>query len=354
MARLRQVRGYYYARFYDKTKTPARKTVPLGTGNEEAAQAALKRLEVHYAEGRFDPWAPPQQAPTRLSEAIEAFFAAKAHRAPNTLRLYRTVLEGLHGYAGNQPLREVKRDHILGFLNSRELNETGRDAYFTRLKAFFRWCSREGYVEDVITDRIDVPKGPQVFPHWLSREDFERLVQTLRQASSNAHEQEVGWLIPLVTVAVYTGLRLGELVALRWRDVDLHARTLVVRHTATSRTKSRRDRAVPLAQQAVDVLVGIRPHDQLDGLVFTGATGRAVNKEYASKRFLRYRRQAGLPDEIHFHCLRHTTASWLVQGGVSIVRVKEILGHASIQTTMRYAHLVPSGFLDELDRAMSG
>ncbi|MEL6770068.1 MAG: tyrosine-type recombinase/integrase [Bacteroidota bacterium] len=351
MARLRQAKGHYYARFYDKTKTPTRKTVPLGTSNEEAAQAALKRLEVHYAEGRFDPWAPPQQAPVRLSEAIEAFFAAKAHRAPNTLRLYRTVLEGLYAYAGNQPVSEVKRDHILGFLNSRELNETGRHAYFTRLKAFFRWCAREGYVEEVVTDRVDVPKGPQVFPHWLSRDDFARLVHTMRQASDQSHGHEVIWLIPLVTVAVYTGLRVGELVALRWRDINLETRTLLVRHRAESKTKSRRDRAVPLARQAMEVLASLKQEDQ-NALVFRGARGGSINKEYASKCFLRYRRRAGLPSEIHFHSLRHTTASWLVQGGVSLLRVKEILGHVSIQTTMRYAHLAPSNMLEEVEQAM--
>lgn len=55
MAKLRRVKGNYYARFYDKTKSSTRKTVPLGTDDLDAAEAAVKRLEVHYAEGRFDP-----------------------------------------------------------------------------------------------------------------------------------------------------------------------------------------------------------------------------------------------------------------------------------------------------------
>ena len=69
--------------------------------------------------------------------------------------------------------------------------------------------------------------------------------------------------------------------------------------------------------------------------MFRGARGSQLNPTYVSKCFLRYRRKAGLPEGIHFHSLRHTCASWLVQGGMSLARVKEILGHASIQTTMR-------------------
>lgn len=282
---------------------------------------------------------------------MAAFYEAKAHRAPNTLRLYRTVLDGFLDHAGDGLVRDVVPSDVLAFLGSRDLNETGRDAYFTRLKAFFRWCRRDGLVEEIATDRVDVPKGPRVFPHWLSREEFDTILETMRSASDEGHDDEVGWLVPLMVVAAYTGLRLGELAALRWRDVDLDGRRLTVRYRASSRTKSRRDRVVPLARPAVEALRGLGTYDR-NALVFTGATGGPVNKEYASKSFLRYRRRAKLPEEIHFHSLRHTCASWLVQGGVALVRVKEILGHASIQTTMRYAHLAPTTALDEVDRAM--
>ncbi|PAP76327.1 tyrosine-type recombinase/integrase [Rubrivirga marina] len=351
MARLHRSKGSYYARFHDKTKSPARKTVPLRTRDEAAARAALRRLEVHYAEGRFDPWAPPEAPPTRLSEAVAVFFEAKAHRAPATLRLYHTVLDGLVAHVGDPLLRDVRPRDVLAFLGARDLNDTGRDAYFTRLKAFFRWCRRQGLADDVVTDRVDVPRGPQVFPHWLTRDEFGRLVGAIRSAAGEANEGEVAWLIPFVTVAVYTGLRLGELVGLRWADVDLESRRLVVRNRAAARTKSRRDRSVPLAGPAVRAFESVGRGDR-EALVFVGAGGGRVNKEYASKAFLRYRRAAGLAEEIHFHSLRHTCASWLVQGGVSLVRVKEVLGHASIQTVMRYAHLAPSTALDEVERAL--
>ena len=58
----------------------------------------------------------------------------------------------------------------------------------------------------------------------------------------------------------------------------------------------------------------------------------------------------GLPEKIHFHSLRHTYASWLVMAGVDLYRVKELMGHASIQTTMRYAHLAPDALKNEVER----
>ncbi len=59
---------------------------------------------------------------------------------------------------------------------------------------------------------------------------------------------------------------------------------------------------------------------------------------------------AMLPKNIRFHSLRHTYASWLVEGGVDLYRVKELMGHSSIQTTMRYAHLAPDNLRNEVER----
>ena len=75
-----------------------------------------------------------------------------------------------------------------------------------------------------------------------------------------------------------------------------------------------------------------------------------LNEEYVSKRFLYYRRLARLPDGITFHNLRHTYASWLVIAGVDLYRVKELLGHKSIESTMRYSHLALPNLKGDLER----
>jgi site-specific recombinase XerD len=127
--------------------------------------------------------------------------------------------------------------------------------------------------------------------------------------------------------------------------------------SALSQTKSGHERVVFVYGDAREVLERLHAGrtSEADDYVFQGTSNREgtrghLNPEYVSKRFLYYARMAKLAEGIHFHSLRHTYASWLVMAGVDLFRVKELLGHADISTTMRYAHLAPKAFQDELQR----
>ena len=76
-------------------------------------------------------------------------------------------------------------------------------------------------------------------------------------------------------------------------------------------------------------------------LVFPGRAGRPRDGHNLSETFRRYRREASLPETLHFHSLRHTCASWLASSGVPLLVIKEMMGHADLRTTMQYAHLLP-------------
>ena len=132
---------------------------------------------------------------------------------------------------------------------------------------------------------------------------------------------------------------------------------VTVKNTADFKTKSGHERVVFVYGDAREVLERLHAGctSEADDYVFQGTSNREgtrghLNPEYVSKRFLHYARMAKLPKGIHFHSLRHTYASWLVMAGVDLFRVKELLGHADISTTMRYAHLAPKAFQDELQR----
>jgi integrase len=143
----------------------------------------------------------------------------------------------------------------------------------------------------------------------------------------------------MVTVALRTGLRLGELLALRWIDVDLDGGRLIVRR-AVSRgvvgtPKNGRSREVPLSKQAAAAL---REHPRSGDLVFCDAGGSMLTKGATKWPLRRACRQAGLRN-IGWHVARHSFASHLVMRGASIKSVQELMGHSTIEMTMRYAHL---------------
>lgn len=151
---------------------------------------------------------------------------------------------------------------------------------------------------------------------------------------------------PMLHTALKTGLRLGELLALRWEDVDLVVGKLVVRRTLwrnkEGSPKGGRSREVPLSDDAISVLKAHRAKTFLKGpYVFADDTGKRLNHKKVSKLVPRTCKKAGLAKRLTMHDLRHTFASHLVMRGVTLKAVQELLGHATIDMTLRYAHLSP-------------
>ena len=193
---------------------------------------------------------------------------------------------------------------------------------------------------------------------YLSQKEEKRLRDALvkreghrrtARASGNAWAEERGrdqrptWpkgaytdhLMPMVLVAINTGLRRGELFGLDWAQVDLAAKRLTV---TAGNAKSRKARHVPLNKEALAVLKQWRKQGTGKGLVFPSPSGGRfdnINKAWAGLVT-----DAELTD-FRFHDLRHHFASRLVQAGVDLYTVKELLGHADFAMTQRYAHLAP-------------
>jgi integrase len=166
----------------------------------------------------------------------------------------------------------------------------------------------------------------------------------------------------LIRVAAYAGLRRGELVALRWRDVDFAGRKIVVRRALSAEielksTKSRRARGVPLPDQAAIALDRLSRRGEFTGpddYVFANRLGRRLDPSALRRRFERARDAAGL-EPLRSHDLRHTYGSLLVAGGIDLPSVKAAMGHSHITTTERYLHARPAGDLaDRFTRALFG
>jgi integrase len=146
----------------------------------------------------------------------------------------------------------------------------------------------------------------------------------------------------MIVVGLRTGLRQGELLALRWEDVDLTAGRLLVRRSVfegiVGTPKNGKGREVPLGEEVLRTLKAFR---HLRGpLVFCAEDGRMLTKGECKHPLWRTCRRAGLR-RIGWHVLRHTFASHLAMRGVALKAIQELLGHATIEMTMRYAQPVP-------------
>ena len=149
------------------------------------------------------------------------------------------------------------------------------------------------------------------------------------------------WRLMLLT-ALRTGLRLGELFGLEWRDVDFDNRILSVRQSivrgVASVPKSGKTRYIPMTAELRDALFACR---QVSGLVFHRGDGEPLSHHIAASAIQRACKSAGLR-QVGWHTLRHTFASQLAAAGVPIPSIQQLLGHSTIVVTMRYAHLAPS------------
>jgi len=153
---------------------------------------------------------------------------------------------------------------------------------------------------------------------------------------------------PFVTFAIHTGLRLSELRALTWDDIDFERADLHVRHnisagiTTTPKTRhSNRHLSLPpfLVQVLIDHQAVCPPSPE--NYVFPQPSGRLIDPaNFRKKVFLPAFEKAGL-EPVRFHDLRHTCASLLVDAGASLYDVMSWLGHSNVTTTLRYAHWLP-------------
>jgi integrase len=152
----------------------------------------------------------------------------------------------------------------------------------------------------------------------------------------------------LIRAAAYAGLRMGELLALRWRDVDFAGHALTISRAMSagveSSTKSGRVRRVPLPDQAAGALDRLSKRQDFTGadeLVFVNVLGRSLDGSALRRRFKRARDAAGLRP-LRFHDLRHTYGSLLAANGVDLVTIQSAMGHADLATTGRYLHARPA------------
>lgn len=136
-------------------------------------------------------------------------------------------------------------------------------------------------------------------------------------------------------------MRLGEILNMQWAWIDKNQNLIIIKNSENFTTKSKKERIIPIHQKVKKIL-DQQSINNVSSYVFNTGSVNCLNSEYVSKQFKKALRAAKLNDDIHFHSLRHSFASNLVQRGVNLYVVKELLGHEDIKTTQVYSHLTQS------------
>ena len=260
---------------------------------------------------------------------------------PGTLAIYRTTFAHFRRSAGNPSLPSLTPRHIDKYKIERlaAVAPATVNIELRTLKSAFRMGVRWNMLPRSPFVGISLARVPEREPAYYGREEFQKLLDTIREP----------WLRDVVLFAAVTGMRQGEILSLRWDQVDFQARVARLSSSASFKTKTGKRRSVPLGDTAIQVLRA-RESDHGSGAVFT-LRGRPLMRRWVTTKLCRYVREIGLDRRLNFHSLRSSFASWLALDGVSIYQISKLLGHSDVTITQEYyAHLAPAELHDVVDR----
>lgn len=253
----------------------------------------------------------------------------KTFTTPKTIKAYQQSITCFKKFIGDINIGEITFQCINEYFQKRN-NESS--IYQTRkdhicLSSLFNAAIDEEIIEMNPLKKVKTFKLPEKLPTYFKEEEIEKLYEKI----DNADIKDV------VCFAHNTGLRQMEILSLRWSEIDIRDKHLILTNREFV-TKSKKIRNIPLTSNALEILNRRRLNASGEKFVFT-YKGKAIQQDFISHKFKEYVKAAELNDKLNFHSLRHTFASWLVQRGVPIYEVKELLGHSKISTTEIYAHL---------------
>ena len=331
------------------------------------AKAVLVETDTHGAPAAVvEARKPAAEKPITLGDFIAEHFApwARVNQKAGTATV--AALEACFGSLYGRDLRSVVAFDIERFKTLRRkagIKPATVNRDLDRIRKVFACAVEWGFLSEHPLRKVKRIKVDNERVRYLRADEEKRLRKTLadreaarrkqresgnKWSSERGNEERPMWpkdgftdhVMPIVLLALNTGMRRGELFGLEWRSVNMAGKLLTVE---AGNAKSGKTRHLPLNSEAMDVLRRWKKQHGGSGLVFPSASGARFNN--INKAWAGIITTAKLPD-FNFHDLRHDFASKLVMAGVDLNTVRALLGHADIKMTLRYAHLAPGKLAD--------
>jgi integrase len=266
-----------------------------------------------------------------LSDFIPEYLAySKTIHTPNSHASARSALNEFIRIVGDKSISNVTVRDVENFTaKKRERSVHTARKNFVTVAAAFRKAVDWQYIPFNPFSKANKPKLPDLQPAYFTHAEFAQFTNAIDNPE----------FLDFVTVGILTGLRLSELINLKWGCIDFERGLVHVINTAEFTTKSKRNRSVPMNDKVCEIFRR-RISERVSEYCFHRRS-RKLNRYFVSKKFKDYVRASGVNPKLHFHSLRHTFVTWLVSENVNIFDVQHFAGHSSVTVTQGYAHFQP-------------
>jgi integrase/recombinase XerD len=275
-------------------------------------------------------------------QAFADYLSFERGLSPRTLDAYRRDIDGLVGFLsahgvdaiGKATAKDV-REYVY-HLKDRDLQPTSIRRSLSAIRTYYAFLLAEGHVSADPTEHVDLPRTWRRLPNVLGRDDIEKLMEAPDPGDRFYWRDRA-----MLEFTYASGVRVGELIALKVRDLDIQEGLAIVLG------KGSKERVVPVGRAALQALVvylrEIRPTmikgRDAEGVVFLNARGQPMTRMGVWKILRKQVTRAGIRKRVTPHTLRHSFATHLLEGGADLAAVQEMLGHADISTTQIYTHV---------------
>ncbi len=241
--------------------------------------------------------------------------------SPKTIKAYTRVIKDIYVFY-KYPLKNLSEQEIKDFLYAKQkqkLSSASISLYANALNFLYTQIYKR-----INYTRIRHPKQPNRLPIILSREDINKILELTKNLKHR-----------LILALTYSaGLRVSEVVSLKIQDIDLTSLTITVRQG-----KGKKDRLTVFSPRLLSELQQIMVGKKNTDYVFISERGGRLTETSAQKVFYQALHRSNIQKPATFHSLRHSFATHLLENGIDVRYVQELLGHANIRTTQIYTHV---------------